>query len=184
MGGVSYRWKPIRSHQVVLHQYQLYHLMKIQHSKSTDGRFWKEMFHKVGATTYSGERVDTSIMIPLLKRGKRMWEEVWDVGRGKRSKSPKVQGSQGYLKVTFKYELDSKEVPFCVFLYFYFHDKLKSMTKLFCYLTKPSPIVEMATWNIWPVGNFLWFEAMMQLANILTAFQPCIYARRPIWALT
>ena len=32
-----------------------------------------------------------------------------------RSKGPKVQGSQGprYLKVTFKYELDSKEGPSC-----------------------------------------------------------------------
>ena len=37
---------------------------------------------------------------------------VWG---GKRSKSPKVQWSQGprYLKVTFKYELDSKEGPSC-----------------------------------------------------------------------
>ena len=33
-----------------------------------------------------------------------------------RSKSPKVQRSQGlrYFKVTFKYELDSKEGPFCL----------------------------------------------------------------------
>ena len=38
--------------------------------------------------------------------------------RRKEVKSPKVQGSQGprYLKVTFKYELDSKEGPSCYIL--------------------------------------------------------------------
>ena len=56
--------------------------------------------------------------------GKRMYREVWGgVAGGKRSKSPKVQGFQGpgvprsqgprYLKLTFKYELDSKEGPSC-----------------------------------------------------------------------
>ena len=41
------------------------------------------------------------------------YEEVLE--KGKRSKSPKVQGSQEprYLKRTFKYELDSKEGPSC-----------------------------------------------------------------------
>ena len=40
--------------------------------------------------------------------------------RRKEVKSPKVQGSQGlrYLKVTFKYELDSKEGPSCLGLHF------------------------------------------------------------------
>ena len=46
------------------------------------------------------------------------YEEVLEVGRGPkvhRSKGSKVQGSQGprYLKLTFKYELDSKEGPSC-----------------------------------------------------------------------
>ena len=41
-------------------------------------------------------------------------------GRGPRvprSKGSKVQGSKGprYLKLSFKYELDSKEDPFCFF---------------------------------------------------------------------
>ena len=45
------------------------------------------------------------------------YEEVLEEGRGPRV-SPKVQGvhgSQGprYLKLTFKYELDSKEGPSC-----------------------------------------------------------------------
>ena len=50
-------------------------------------------------------------------------ESLGGVGGGMRSKSPKVQrflgpgvqGSQGprYLKLTFKYELDSKEGPSC-----------------------------------------------------------------------
>ena len=47
-----------------------------------------------------------------------MYEEVLEEGRGPRvprSRGPKVPGSQGprYLKVTFKYELDSKEGPSC-----------------------------------------------------------------------
>ena len=48
-----------------------------------------------------------------------MYGEVWGgVGGGKRSKSPKVQGFQGprdqdISKLTFKYELDSKEGPSC-----------------------------------------------------------------------
>ena len=54
-----------------------------------------------------------------------MWkcEELVEEGRclkvqdsqGPRVQTPKVQGSQGprYLKVTFKYELDSKEGPSC-----------------------------------------------------------------------
>ena len=50
--------------------------------------------------------------------GKRKYEEVVEEERGPkvlRSKGPQVQGSQGprYLKVTFKYELDSKEGPSC-----------------------------------------------------------------------
>ena len=57
------------------------------------------------------------------------------VGRGKRSKSPKIQGFQGpwvsgsqgprYLKLTFKYELDSKEGPSC----FIFISALNSLIK-------------------------------------------------------
>ena len=47
-----------------------------------------------------------------------MYEEVLKKGKGPRvprSKGSKVQGSQGprYLKLTFKYELDSKEGPSC-----------------------------------------------------------------------
>ena len=36
-----------------------------------------------------------------------------------RSRGPKVPGSQGprFLKLTFKYELDSKEGPSCYYLY-------------------------------------------------------------------
>ena len=56
--------------------------------------------------------------------GKRKYDEVVEEGRGgKRFKSPKVQESQvprdpwskgpRYLKVIFKYELDSKEGPSC-----------------------------------------------------------------------
>ena len=44
------------------------------------------------------------------------YEEVLEEGGGPRvprSKGSKVQGSQGYLKLTFKYELDSKEGPSC-----------------------------------------------------------------------
>ena len=51
------------------------------------------------------------------------YEKVLEEGRGPRvlrSKGSKVQGSKGprvprprYLKLTFKYELDSKEVPSC-----------------------------------------------------------------------
>ena len=46
------------------------------------------------------------------------YEEVLEEGRGQRipmSKGSKVQGSHGprYLKLTFKYELDSKEGPSC-----------------------------------------------------------------------
>ena len=46
------------------------------------------------------------------------YEEVLEEGRGPRvprSKGSKVQGSQGrrYLKLTFKYELSSKEGPSC-----------------------------------------------------------------------
>ena len=51
------------------------------------------------------------------------YEEVLEEGRGPRvprSKGSKVQGSQEqrYLKLTFKYELDSKEGPSCSQLYF------------------------------------------------------------------
>merc|ERR1712122_353634 len=44
-----------------------------------------------------------------------------------RSKGSKVQGSQGprYLKLTFKYELDSKEGPSCYFYFFVMVIKLK-----------------------------------------------------------
>ena len=47
------------------------------------------------------------------------YEEVLEEGRGprvQRSKGSKVQGSQGprYLKLTFKYELVSKEGPSCL----------------------------------------------------------------------
>ena len=50
---------------------------------------------------------------------KRKYEEVVEEGRDlriPRSQGPKVQGSHGpsYLKVTFKYELDSKEGPSCL----------------------------------------------------------------------
>ena len=49
------------------------------------------------------------------------YEEVLEEGRGPRvprSKGSKVPGSQGprYLKLTFKYELDSKEGPSCCYL--------------------------------------------------------------------
>ena len=52
---------------------------------------------------------------------KGKYEEVLEEGRGPRvprSKGSKVQGSQGpiYLKLTFKYELDSKEGPSCLVL--------------------------------------------------------------------
>ena len=56
------------------------------------------------------------------------YEEVLEEGRGPRiprskgsmvqgSQGPKVLGSQGsrYLKLTFKYELDSKEGPSCLY---------------------------------------------------------------------
>ena len=48
-----------------------------------------------------------------------MYEEVLEEGRGPivpRSRGPKDPGSLGprYLKVTFKYELDSKEGPSCL----------------------------------------------------------------------
>ena len=59
-----------------------------------------------------------------------------DGGGGKRFQSPrvprskgsKVQGSQGprYLKVTFKYELDSKEGPSCLDLKFMFSLKFST----------------------------------------------------------
>ena len=41
-----------------------------------------------------------------------------------RSQGPKVQGSHGpsYLKVTFKYELDSKEGPSCFHLFYVIYD--------------------------------------------------------------
>ena len=50
------------------------------------------------------------------------YEEVLEEGRCQRvprvprSRGPKVPGSQGprYLKLTFKYELDSKEGPSCL----------------------------------------------------------------------
>ena len=50
--------------------------------------------------------------------GKRKYEEVVEEGRGPRvprSRGLKVPESQGpkYLKVTFKYKLDSKEGPSC-----------------------------------------------------------------------
>ena len=53
-----------------------------------------------------------------VRRCKRKYEEVLEKGRGptiQRSSGPKVPESQGpkYLKVTFKYELDSKEGPSC-----------------------------------------------------------------------
>ena len=54
-----------------------------------------------------------------LGGGKRMfgkYEEVLEESKGsKGSKGSKVQGSQGprYLKLTVKYELDSKEGPSC-----------------------------------------------------------------------
>ena len=53
-----------------------------------------------------------------VRGSKGKYEEVLAEGRGSgvpRSKGPKVQGSQGplYLKLTFKYELDSKEGPSC-----------------------------------------------------------------------
>ena len=43
-----------------------------------------------------------------------MWR-WWRREKVPKSKSPKVKGSEGpsYLKVTFKYELDSKEGPSC-----------------------------------------------------------------------
>ena len=49
-----------------------------------------------------------------------MYEEVVEEGRDPRvprSQCPKAQGSHGpsYLKVTFKYELDSKEGPSCFY---------------------------------------------------------------------
>ena len=49
------------------------------------------------------------------------YEEVLEEGGGPRvpsSRGPKVPGSQGprYLKLTFKYELDSKEGPSCSFV--------------------------------------------------------------------
>ena len=55
-----------------------------------------------------------------------MYEEVLEEGRGPRvprSKGSKVPGSQGpgYLKLTFKYKLDSKEGPSCL-LYAWFKD--------------------------------------------------------------
>ena len=53
-----------------------------------------------------------------LRGDKRMYEEVVEEGRDPRvprSQCPKAQGSHGpsYLKVTFKYELDSKEGLSC-----------------------------------------------------------------------
>ena len=50
----------------------------------------------------------------------RKYEKVVEGGRGPKvlkSKSPKVLGSQGsrYLKVSFKYKLDSKEGPSCIY---------------------------------------------------------------------
>ena len=49
-----------------------------------------------------------------MGEGKRKYEEVVEEERGPRG--PKVPRSQGprYLKVTFKYELDSKEGPSCL----------------------------------------------------------------------
>ena len=51
-----------------------------------------------------------------------MYEKVLTEGRCPRvprSRGPKVPGSQGprYLKLTFKYELESKEGPSCFQLY-------------------------------------------------------------------
>ena len=45
-------------------------------------------------------------------------EKLSEGPRVQRSSGPKVPGSQGprYLKLTFKYELDSKEGPSCFFI--------------------------------------------------------------------
>ena len=58
-----------------------------------------------------------------MEGGKRKYEEVVEEGRGQKIESPRVQRSQGlmvqgslglrYLKVIFKYELDSREGPSC-----------------------------------------------------------------------
>ena len=58
-----------------------------------------------------------------MEGGKRKYEEVVEEGRGQKIESPRVQRSQGlkvqgskgpiYLKVLFKYELDSQEGPSC-----------------------------------------------------------------------
>ena len=52
--------------------------------------------------------------------GKRKYEEVKKREEVKESQSPRVKRSQGprYLKVTFNYELDSKEVRSCLWLLF------------------------------------------------------------------
>ena len=64
-------------------------------------------------------------------------EDVLEEGRGPRvprSKGSKVQGSQEqrYLKLTFKYELDSKEGPSCsqiIFIIFGFHHGTSNCSK-------------------------------------------------------
>ena len=52
----------------------------------------------------------------------RRW---WKRKQSPKSKSPRVKGSEGprYLKVTFKYKLDSKEGPSC----FEFKKKVKNI---------------------------------------------------------
>ena len=47
------------------------------------------------------------------------WWRREEIQESKGTKGPKVQGSHGpiYLKVTFKYELDSKEGPSCYFFF-------------------------------------------------------------------
>ena len=62
-----------------------------------------------------------------IKGSMRRWWRWW-----RRSMSPRVQGSQGlgYLKVTFKYELDSKECPSCS-MYVYYKIICMSVTPVY-----------------------------------------------------